>query len=738
MVDSTDPWRAQWIVPRAENQHANFSLPSPIEPRANLWFCSRAHWKRTDAAAPATVRIATDSKYWLWINGRLAVFEGQLKRGPNPRDTYYDTVDVTPFLEAGDNVVSILVWYFGRDGFGHHSSGKPGLIVESADGMLMTGEHWKTRRHPAFGDTGLPRPNVRLPESNVHFDARLDLPGWETNQYDDRDWPSAVACGRPPCSPWGRLVPRPTPLWRDTGLMDFIQHDIESSTDGKTVHTARLPRNLAITPWLELTAPAGALIELQTDNYLGGSAPNLRAEYVTREGLQHWELPAYLNGHEVQVRVPAEVKLSALKYRETGYATDFVGCFSSDDPFLNRLWQKSLHTMDINMRDAIQDPDREGAQWWGDEVIILNQIFHSCDSRAHAVIRKGILELAAWQREDDVLYSPIPGCWRIELPQQSLASIGQYGFWQYYWHTGDAKLLEDVFPAMARYLALWSWDAEDLVIYRKGDWDWADWGQNIDSHALLQCWMALALEGAANAAAVVGETTLSAQWTNRRERLALAFRKHFWRGDGFASPNHKGPFDDRVQGMALAAGLALPVHHEAIFHLLENEHNSGPYLEYFILDGLFRVNRAEQALARMKRRYTEMVSSPLSTLWEGWAVGSSEFGGGTYNHGWAGGPLTLLSRYLAGFQVLTPGTNQIRISPQLCGLSELHAIFPTFNGPLDLYVATTDSQISVTLDVPSGLQVELAPPERHALPGDARDDIIYHAKTGMNRLVYDG
>jgi hypothetical protein len=33
----------------------------------------------------ALVQIAADSKYWLWINGELAVFEGGVKRGPTPQ-----------------------------------------------------------------------------------------------------------------------------------------------------------------------------------------------------------------------------------------------------------------------------------------------------------------------------------------------------------------------------------------------------------------------------------------------------------------------------------------------------------------------------------------------------------------------------------------------------------------------------------------------------------------------------
>ena len=35
--------------------------------------------------------------------------------------------------------------------------------------------------------------------------------------------------------------------------------------------------------------------------------------------------------------------------------------------------------MNLNMRDAIQDPDRERSQWWGDAVIVSGEIFYACD-----------------------------------------------------------------------------------------------------------------------------------------------------------------------------------------------------------------------------------------------------------------------------------------------------------------------------------------------------------------------
>ncbi|MCS2967243.1 hypothetical protein NXW94_17605 [Bacteroides ovatus] len=148
-----------------------------------------------------------------------------------------------------------------------------------------------------------------------------------------------------------------------------------------------------------------------------------------------------MNGHQVLYTIPKDVEVLELKFRETGYDTEFVGSFSCEDKFYNKLWDKSLRTLYITMRDTYMDcPDRERAQWWGDVVNELGEAFYSLDQNAHLLTRKAILELMNWQRSDSTIFSPVPaGNWNQELPMQMLASIGYYGFWTYYMGTGDKK-----------------------------------------------------------------------------------------------------------------------------------------------------------------------------------------------------------------------------------------------------------------------------------------------------------
>ena len=285
-------WKADWIGVEGASQ-------------PNTWICFRKEIVLTEKPAAAPSRIACDSKYWLWINGALVIFDGQLKRGPTPDDTYFDAIDLAPHLVAGKNTVAILVSFFGRDGYSHHSSGEAGLLFESKMGeqFLVSNSSWKARVHPAFASAEPKLDNVRLSEANLRFDARLDLGKWQSPSYDDTGWSDPRVFGRVPMAPWNNLYQRPIPQWKNSGLIDYVSKpDLPRDGDGKPI-ICKLPYNCQVTPWLKVEGPAGKVIKLRTDiGATYGSLPKIethRHEYITREGVQEFELPNWFNGHEV-------------------------------------------------------------------------------------------------------------------------------------------------------------------------------------------------------------------------------------------------------------------------------------------------------------------------------------------------------------------------------------------------------------------------------------------------------
>ena len=202
----------------------------------------------------AEARIAVDSKYWLWLNGELIVREGGLKRGPTPGDTYYDPIDLTPYLRMGENTLAVLVWHFGKPGFSHNHSGQSGLYfnLDLGDQALVTDASWKLSPYPAFSTSADTPPNGRLPESSLRFDARLEDPNWVYPEYPTNDWVTPEIFGQPPCAPWGKLVERPIPQWKDYGLLDYVNPPTFPIAGTGSILRLQLPYNAQITPWLKV------------------------------------------------------------------------------------------------------------------------------------------------------------------------------------------------------------------------------------------------------------------------------------------------------------------------------------------------------------------------------------------------------------------------------------------------------------------------------------------------------
>jgi hypothetical protein len=84
----------------------------------------------------------------------------------------------------------------------------------------------------------------------------------------------------------------------------------------------------------------------------------------------------------------------------------------------------------------------------------------------------------------------------------------------------------------------------------------------------------------------------------------------------------------------------------------------------------------------------------------GWGIGPEGYGGGSYNHGWAGGPLTLLSEYVAGVAPIEPGYKTFHVMPQLGHLKSVKVVVPTIKGDISVSHQLEPSSFTTTLNVP--------------------------------------
>lgn len=116
------------------------------------------------------------------------------------------------------------------------------------------------------------------------------------------------------------------------------------------------------------------------------------------------------------------------------------------------------------------------------------------------------------------------------------------------------------------------------------------------------------------------------------------------------------------------------------------------------------------AIARTKKRFKEMTDHPYTTLWEDWRIGGS--GGGTINHAWCGGALTLLSQYGAGVAPVTPGYATYHVLPQMGPLKTIKTTVPSVKGNIDVELRKEADAFSLKLNSPANTTAIVGIPKR--------------------------
>ena len=292
------------------------------------------------------------------------------------------------------------------------------------------------------------------------------------------------------------------------------------------------------------------------------------------------------------------------------------------------------------------------------------------------------------------------------------------------------------YPAVKRYLDLYELGTDGLVKHRGGGWDWADWGENIDVPVLDNAWLYQALESAISMARLTGHNGDVRRYQDMRASIAGNYNRLLWTGTEYRSPGYKGETDDRGHGLAVLVGLAKPEQWPAIKAVLAREFHGSPYMEKYVLESLFHMNDADAAIARMKSRYRKMVESKYTTLWEGWGIGAEGYGGGSYNHGWAGGPLTLMMRYIAGVSPASPGFTTYEVVPQLGALNRVNAGFDTVAGHIDVGIVRDADKFNLKLTSPEKTTATVSIPlaEREMNRVQARGKTIWENRKAVGRV----
>lgn len=482
------------------------------------------------AALPDTfpVEISADQRYVLYVNGH------RVAAGPARGDLQHwrrDSLDLTPWLQQGNNTLAAQVWSDGRFApSAQVSAGITGFYLKAVDprqaSLVDTGPDWvarvDTHRSVAAGMPALIRavgPTYYVSGGPETLDAAQQLADWTQGTLRDADgWqPVVPALDAAAPSPW-RLVDNPLPQMRYARVAsgEVVRSRGVAATGfpaGQVVIPAATTasvlvdagRVLAGYPVLQTRGGAGAEITLTYTESLYDPSPQgtdpqgRRLRFANRarvdDGLAKgltdtfqpdggdnrfapfwWRVWRFV---EIQVTTAEQpLVLKGFETFETGYPFEQRGRFVSSDEALNEIWRIGWMTGLLDAHETYMDSAYwEQLQYIGDTRI---QMLLSYDVAGDPRLAVQALDAFDASRKIDGLpQAAWPQSGTNSIPPFALLWIGSlHDFWMY---QPDTAVVTRNLPGVRAVLDWYAPHVRDSgMIQPTPGWPFIDWREQLD------------------------------------------------------------------------------------------------------------------------------------------------------------------------------------------------------------------------------------------------------------------
>jgi len=397
------------------------------------------YFRKSFISPGETVRILIGACgfYELYVNG-IRYTKGALAPYISNTDdmVYFDSYDVT--LEPGENVIGVLlgngfqnnpggyIWQFDRASF----RGAPQFALSVTCGeeeLLETDTTWRTAPSPITFD------DYRFGE---HYDARLEIPGWNKPGFDDSAWKNAISAP----NPRGELrLCQAEPIVVRQSLKPVSVIPAEGG------YRYDFGYNCAGVCTLKIKGTPGQKIGLRHGEYIKGDntldlekiwffrdpelvkrdTPLVHQDYYTCKGTgEETYTPSftYHGFRYVQVTgiTPEQATEDLLTYQVMNSDLKQQGSFSCSDPVVNSLQECTLRSDLANFYYFPTDcPHREKNGWTADAALSLEQLLLNFNAQN---------SLQEWQRN----------ICKAQADNGALPGIVPTGGWGFKWGNGPA------------------------------------------------------------------------------------------------------------------------------------------------------------------------------------------------------------------------------------------------------------------------------------------------------------
>ena len=383
-----------------------------------------------------------------------------------------------------------------------------------------------------------------------------------------------------------------------------------------------------------------------------------------------------------------------------------IGSFECNDKRINEIWETSAYTLSLVMQDHVWDGiKRDRLVWIGD---MHPEITSVCSLYGHAEVIEKSLDLI-----------------RDETPaDQWMNLLSTYTMWwviihrDWYMQNGNKDYLAQQKEYMVKILNKLSSSVTD-----NGDYTipqaLVDWNSSETpaEAAGFRAVYVICMKYGAEIAEILGEAELKEKCENARATLE----------------SKTEPVDNNKQIAALAALAGLEdVDKMCKEVILPNGGNGlSTFLGGFVLQAAAKGGYISEALNMMKEYWGAMLDLGATTFWEDfeldWAENASridelpkegktdvhaQYGKFCYKnlrhslcHGWASGPVTFLSKYVLGINVIEAGCKKVKITPALGELEYAKGTYPTPYGEICVEHRKTKDGIVSEIKAPKEIEI---------------------------------
>ena len=735
--------------------------------RGGLGLTTR-YFRRTfavdDVPTHFIVHVSADSRYRLWVNG-IPVGRGPLKG--TLEHYFYETYDLSPYLQPGNNLIAAEVRWFGKHApTSEIHSYRAGFLFQGPAGAsLDTPPDWKVWvDHALTPDTTAYIANASNFLGHMErLDGRAYPHGWRALAYDDTAWGSAIYADVADVDDtWGTFHPRQTLVPREipalleeprrfTGMRyhkQEIAHHFGTSPSGWTWEAGQggefvLDAGALTTgyPELHFTGGAGRKVSIIYSECAVKIAPgnyplNIKAvrddfDFGDACGYQdtlilpgdefayepfHWRTFWYIKIKVAPGDTPMTIK--DVRYRFTTYPQTLKATFASAIPNTPQLWDISWRTLQLCAHETYEDCP------------YFEQLNYLADTRLQALCSLALTGATTFPKRALRLYrdsvnpnglveSRVPAVSRQLKPYFALIwTLMLDDYWQY---TGDRAFVRQSLNVMDSILSFWrEYVTANGFVGKLPFWHMVDradgWHHGTPpavaegESTYMTSLFAYALDTAVTLHTAAGEPLDAARWRPLADKLRHAVRTQAWSEREGLFLEGPGRLQDTLsqhsQCVAILANVPTPAQTRRILERLTSDarlHRMKFMQSFYLARALEKADGYRAFAPHVLSLWRDAMHKHVTTWPEYPDPTRSDC------HAWSSWLAADFITSILGVRPGAPGFTEIHIAPQTAACDWAHGSAPTPHGPVHVDWRKNEAgNITFTATTPAGVPTVVA------------------------------